>query len=532
MEMLVAHRPAIILEGEYLLDQEFRATRWAHHRLLDFEQEHQDRIDQVRNSIVPSLVRVHRILGRLTWRKRNKPRSLGFIPKPRPELEAHLTKVLKGLKDELKADPRWKEVLNWANQAAPDAPIKACRRKAGETDEEFDERSAKQKRRSRREDHRIKVIYPQIRCFYHTWNQLCKSVDQARSAVLQQRKKGLPAQIRRPRYQDSQTLVVDKPGPYKIVERGSLWWTIEMRLFDNQWVRFKTKIGNWHPVSDSATFKTLQLVRRKDGNGWSYSVSLLIDGVEKRSRYKETGVVALDWGHREHAHDNQNIGMRVFYWRGEDGREGEILLPKKCRTLTDKINVLKSRADTLFDTRKAAQGITSRNRYSYRGALRKLQVLTKDQSDWIRWETRIERQISACRKRIDNIRNQTYMTAVQELRKHYKTFVLEDETIVGHRKLDTDEMTRRRKRQNRELSARYQFKTICERLGATLVEVSAYNSTRECPDPGCDGLLEKNGPELLVACPVCGTIRDKDQGAAIVILRRGKEALLKLSESA
>ena len=80
----------------------------------------------------------------------------------------------------------------------------------------------------------------------------------------------------------------------------------------------------------------------------------------------------------------------------------------------------------------------------------------------------------------------------------------------------------RRKRANRDLTARYDFVSLCERFGAELVPVPSRNTTRECPS--C-GHLGENGPELLAACPACGTARDKDRGAAVVILRRAEEAL-------
>ena len=75
------------------------------------------------------------------------------------------------------------------------------------------------------------------------------------------------------------------------------------------------------------------------------------------------------------------------------------------------------------------------------------------------------------------------------------------------------------------MTSRYEFLELCERFGADLVKVPSRNSTRECPEPSCTGLLPINGPELLVACPACGIVRDKDRGACVVLLRRGKEVL-------
>jgi len=82
----------------------------------------------------------------------------------------------------------------------------------------------------------------------------------------------------------------------------------------------------------------------------------------------------------------------------------------------------------------------------------------------------------------------------------------------------------RRKRANRDVSARYEFTQLCERFGADVITVSARNTTRECPS--C-GHLDENTADLLIACSGCGVARDKDFGAAVVILHRGKEALAK-----
>jgi transposase len=156
-------------------------------------------------------------------------------------------------------------------------------------------------------------------------------------------------------------------------------------------------------------------------------------------------------------------------------------------------------------------------------------VRTKEEADWLRWEMRYERRIARCRKRSQNLRKETYLRAVRELRQHYVEFVFEDERIHDPtrkrqtiRELQTDEQMRHRARSNRDLAARYEFTQICERYGAEILTVSARNTTRECPE--C-GNLDENTAELLLACSGCGKVRDKDFGARQVILRRSYEPL-------
>jgi hypothetical protein len=341
--------------------------------------------------------------------------------------------------------------------------------------------------------------------------------------------------------------VADKPGQYRILERGNLWWTLEMRLKEG-WVTFKAKFGNWHPIEGDLKLKHLKLTRRKNGNGWSYSASLSIEGLSKQvpKRAANQGVVALDWGHREHQHPNAHLGIRAFTWLGDDGAEGEVLIPTECRELKDQVNETKSKMDTVFNARKDSLGLPDRNRYAYRKRLRKAErgvpatkptdggepteaiparKLTAEETLWLKWEMRYERRLMRMRKRIDNLRTETYTKAVRELREKYAFFVVENESTKQHQQLDIREMTPHRKRENRDLTARYSFLEISERYGAHKVEVPSRNSTRECTTLTCDGLLPKNGPELIVTCPKCGLARDKDRGACIVLLRRGQEAL-------
>ena len=76
VSVLTLNRPAIIVSDEARLGAEFRAASWAHHRLLDFEDEHQRHLDAVAEDIAPGIVRVGRILARLARRQRRSERSV------------------------------------------------------------------------------------------------------------------------------------------------------------------------------------------------------------------------------------------------------------------------------------------------------------------------------------------------------------------------------------------------------------------------------------------------------------------------
>lgn len=554
-------RPSQIESALAPLNDEMRSARYLYHRLLDFEAEHQRVLDAAAEQIAPGITRAARIVAQLLRRHERSDRTTKGQWSPNPH-SAWLTSVrliLAGLRDTRNKSPAWADACKWADTPADDAPDRGgIRRKKSESDEQFAERSAKRRGKLTRREAWRKALYEahvavgateRSRVYWGTWNAILRAVDQARTAVLKQRKAGVPAEMRRPKSNDRVSIsadaggfrIVDRGGGTKVAKSGAIvgnpWWTIEMRLASG-WVRFRAKCANWHSIPDNAEFRTCSLTRDRGG----YSVSLVVRGLPdeldysvghtstskgRRELLDGRGVVAIDWGHREHGHSGESVGLRVFTWLGHNGEHGEILLPIECRELLDDTDAAKSRMDETFNARKTTLGLPDRNRYAYRARLMRLGVVTEDQSRWLSWETRYERRLTRMRDRIDSLRRETYIQAARELRQKYKHFVFEDEKIASHRRQAIEDKSSRRKRQNRELSARYLFTQLCERLGASIVTVTARNSTRECPD--CSYLCD-NGPELEIACPSCGVVRDKDLGACVIILRRGKEALAKVAE--
>lgn len=534
---LSMHRPAQILKGQDALDEEMRAARYLHHRLLDFETEHQKVIDAAAEAAAPGIVRVGVLVSRLARRAKRRERTIkgSWSPNPHPAWLAALKRLVLLLKARRNVDPAWKDALKWADTPEPDAPSRGnARRKPGEDDAQFAVRVASRRNTLTRREAWRKRLYDahvaggateRSRVYWGTWNALLASVDQARAMVIEARSAGAAAEWRRPRRDGRSTIAADRGG-FRVLERGSPWWTVEIRTASS-WVRFRAKCGNWHEIPASAQLRTCKLTR----DGGRYSVSFSVDGMPdeltysvdgRREMLDGRGVVALDWGHREHGHDTAHLGMRVFTWRGNDGASGEVLLPKSCRESLDLVNALKSRVDLAFKARK----VPERNRFRYRARLMRAGVRTSEEALWLAWETRYEKRIDRARRRAENLREETYLRAVRALRQCYETFAFED---LSFQKLRADQKSKQmahRKRQNRELSAPYEFQQICERLGATLIGVDARNSSRECPE--C-GKVSDIGSDCYAVCPACGVVRDRDHGAARVLLGR---ALAKIEESA
>lgn len=516
--MKCINRPAKIVDGHDALNAEFSSARWTHHRLLEIEDAHQNLLDATAEECAPGIVRVGRLIMRLSPRRRDRLKLA-----QRPELLAALRAKYDELRATRNADDDWKSALRWLDEIPDDAPDRgAARRRAGETDEQFAERTAKRRTKLTRREHERSKLYAKRQVHWSTWNGLIKQVDQARASVLKQRKAGLPGEWKHPRFLDPVTLYADGDGKnFRVIERGNPWWTIEMRVLSG-WVRIRTKFGNWHRLDGSEKLVELKLTRHPKGRGFEYSASLTVKIDQDLSQFATRGTVALDWGHREHGHESAHLGIRAFSWVGDDGSRGEILIPRECRELLDRIASEQSRLDEAFNARRSALKIPERFERQYRKRLILCGVRTEEEERWLRWVTKIERRIDAARERVTSLRNEAYIKAARMLRRNYATFVFEKDNIPKLKKAQADESMPRRKRQNRDLAAKYLFEQLIERLGGEKKFVSARNTTRECR---MCGDLHENTAELVVVCPNTGLSYDKDFGAALTILRRGQGAL-------
>ena len=501
---LCASRPAYIVDGHEALALEFRSARWAHHRLLDFERKHQRIMDRAQRWIVPDLHRVARILARISKR--------GSHSGWKPGLQARM----KALRDARNAHPLWVAAKRWADTPSPRAPVVVRRRKAGETDEAFAARVAQGKRRSRRDQHCVEVLYPQIRCHSSTYTALRAAVKQAVGKAIAERSKGSSASWRRPKYSDPITIT---SLSFTVVARRHPWWTLEFRVGrPSAIVQIRAKLGDWHELPPDVALLRLQLTKRGDRLSLSVTCGEMPD-----EDFPGGGVVALDWGHREHGHDRQGEGIRAFCWRGDDGRTGEILLPAECRIQLDRMHAVQSRLDQAWDARAATLGLHCKSRrQGYRASLMRSGVRTEDETLWLRWERNQERMIEAARRRVYALRKETYMKAVRALRRRYRVFVAEDIQGEALKAKAKEEEGARRKRENRDLTARFDFVSIAARKGAEVLKVNARNSTRECP--AC-GFLRPKTSDVLLACGGCGRVSDRDHDAPITLLRRGLAAL-------
>jgi hypothetical protein len=119
MRILAINRPAIIESNIGALDREFRAARWTHHRLLDFEQQHQDHMNDVAELCAPGIRRVGALVARLKRREKRAERSTGWSPPLHTDWRLALEAKLTSLRKQRNSDPRWADALKWADAADP-----------------------------------------------------------------------------------------------------------------------------------------------------------------------------------------------------------------------------------------------------------------------------------------------------------------------------------------------------------------------------------------------------------------------------
>jgi len=103
--MLTLNRPAILESDEQRIDAEYRSANWVHHRLLDFEQEHQKVLDATANEIAPGIIRAGRIVAKLARRAKRAERTTEgrWAPNPRGDLCARLRLRLGELREKRKS---------------------------------------------------------------------------------------------------------------------------------------------------------------------------------------------------------------------------------------------------------------------------------------------------------------------------------------------------------------------------------------------------------------------------------------------
>lgn len=320
------------------------------------------------------------------------------------------------------------------------------------------------------------------------------------------------------------------------------------------------------PLPEGSRVMVAVVSLRKIGPREEWSVALTVDvGARKQARPSSNGAgaVAVDLGWRA----LPDGGMRVGYWRGTDGSEGEIRLsaadvrglrlPEGLRSTRDRamnaalgalVQWLRGNGMPewmrAFTGRRGSlptepQALAWLSEWKSPGRLAKLVRCWRnkryngddgafaaaeawryhDEHLWS-WET--SQRTGALRHR-----REVYRIAAADLARRYNTLVLEDfdlRRVARRHAPDAESAENGTARSNRQAVATSELRAALVNAfaseGKTKLVVPAVDSTRTCTVCGIVRAFDA-AADIMHTCE-CGTTWDQDANAALVLLRRGE----------
>ena len=302
------------------------------------------------------------------------------------------------------------------------------------------------------------------------------------------------------------------------------------------------------PLPADARLKWVYLMRKRVATHDRWSVCLVIAREQgwAQSDAASTGNVGIDVGWRV----RPDGGLRVAYWVGEDGYEGELTLPpawlagrkkvQDLQSIRDKnFNEIRTMLTTWMKSATVPEWLTVATEHlSHWRAPSKLARLT------INWRTlRFDGDVftfdavEAWRKQdrhlydwernqdraIQNQRLDTYRKFACEMRRRYKTTIVEDMDLRDFHVLPQPEELPEIEavREHVRDAACSILRRCLQESMSGYVEAPAPRTTMECADCGIP--MDFDRVNLMVRCPTCGKLEDQDRRAARNLLARGSE---------
>jgi predicted RNA-binding Zn-ribbon protein involved in translation (DUF1610 family) len=274
----------------------------------------------------------------------------------------------------------------------------------------------------------------------------------------------------------------------------------------------------------------------------------------KKPDLAQDGVVAIDIGWR-----NFDDRIRVAYWIGSDGCEGEVALPhimvgkaleqvEHLRSLRDKnFNEIKQQLLDAIETMQVpdwlTEAIKTLHQWRSQGRLAALAIRWRQQrfegdndiftllETWrvrdrhlYEWEAHL--RVKAIRRRDDYFAN-----VVANLSRRYKTAIVEDFDLRNVTQVDptqTEQIGDGRQRYRARIAAAGGLRQMIKNRFAETQIVSAVLTTQTCTE--CGEVMNFDAAESVFGkCPHCGHTFDQDRAAAINLMRRYEEGLVAAS---
>lgn len=327
-----------------------------------------------------------------------------------------------------------------------------------------------------------------------------------------------------------------QPGGRRL-RKTRVWFRVGTQ--ENQPIWAVLPIVLHRPLPADATIKWAHLLRRRIGTHCEWRVQFVLSKASwPRRDQAEHGTVGIDVGWRIKGDGS----LRVAYWVGEDGLEGELALPadwlgemRRVEKIQghrdDNLNAIKARlAAWMADPANPNEWLLAQAATlpQWRSAARLAAlVLRWREARFTRDET-IYTELEAWRKRDKhllefavNLRDQLqrrrediYRVFAAQMRRRYKTAIIEDLDLRDFHELpqaEEEAADGALREHTRDACLSALIRCLRESM-AEVVELPAQDTTKTCDK--CGHVGEFDHAPLVRTCPSCGDKDDQDRVAA------------------
>lgn len=332
---------------------------------------------------------------------------------------------------------------------------------------------------------------------------------------------------------------------------GELWFRVgSVEKGKPLWAKARIYMHRPFPEGCLIKFGHLHCQQRGRHEHWQVRFALTrVEGFGKTD-CAPGGKVAIDIGWRK-----MTNGLRVAYWVGDDGREGEVILPEKELGIVNYIRQLQSEQSLAFDAIRIlfvewlkcgeavpewlAQRTQSLDKWKSAARLcRLMDFWNRNRFDgdktifdklwkWHRHDRMKFDERVNLRKKQELRRRDFYRCIAAQLRREYHTLVVEAWNIAEFRtkpKVEQEQQPYGAK-EYADLAAVGEFRGYLTETAAACVRIPAAMTTQACAN--CGNRSQEPDPQRLVhTCQTCGATYDQDRNAAVNLLNGGVPELV------
>jgi hypothetical protein len=327
------------------------------------------------------------------------------------------------------------------------------------------------------------------------------------------------------------------------------WFRIGSNGRDPIWTVLPLRLHR--PLPAGSTVKWAQLLARRIGTQTRWYLVLTIANAPDMRPHAENGVVGVDLGWRLF-----NDGLRVAYWKGNDGRDGELLIPTKDLNRWIKAEDLRSIRDKNFNIahekiqvwRSVAPPMPdwfieeTKMLHAWRSTARLAVLVIKWRSNRFDGDAEIFSEMEAWRKQDRHLyewevnnrrkavawRDNLYKNFAANLAQRYHTCRIEGTDWRALAKLPSPEVvenvTNDAARRNRMVASPGRLSEILRDRFAESVDVDPSMTTQTCAACGKVDAFDA-AIQVVRQCRHCGTREDQDLRAAKNILGQPRAAM-------